>query len=432
MIPAEILRKKRTGIELGENEIHFLISGMINGEVSDVQIAALMTSCCINGMTPKEIASMTFAMRDSGKKFDFSSIKLPKIDKHSTGGVGDKISLLLVPLVVSCGLAVPMISGRGLGHTGGTLDKLQSISGFNIQLAESEFDRLMSENKCFMASQTSDLVPADRKMYHIRDITGNVDSVGLISASILSKKLVEDLDGLVIDMKVGNGAFMKDLDSAKILAESMASVANEVGLKMRILFSSMEQPLGNKIGNWIEVEETLESLGGKCPKDLRLLTEKLASAMLLLGNVCENENDALQKIRHVWDSGIALDFFIKMILAQGGDIDKSIYKYANTQKITLNCEFEGVLTNIDTLGVGLTGILLGAGRRKSDDELDYGAGIILHKKIGNFVEKNEPLVTLLANNNSKLMDSLLFIKNCFKIGKDDVQIPELILDEWVV
>jgi pyrimidine-nucleoside phosphorylase len=202
-------------------------------------------------------------MRDSGDKFDFSSTNRPKIDKHSTGGVGDKLSLLLVPLVVPCGLAVPMISGRGLGHTGGTLDKLDSIVGFNVRLEESDFYKLMQENFCFMASQTEDLVPADKKMYHIRDITGNVDSIGLITASILSKKLVEDLDGLVLDMKVGNGAFMRDFDSARELAESMAGVAREVGLKMRILFTSMEQPLGRKIGNWLEVEETIDALSGK-------------------------------------------------------------------------------------------------------------------------------------------------------------------------
>jgi pyrimidine-nucleoside phosphorylase len=432
MITAEILRKKRIGQELYIEEIRHLVDGMKTGEVSDVQITAFLTSTCIHGLTSKETGALTFAMRDSGDKFDFSSTNRPKIDKHSTGGVGDKLSLLLVPLVVPCGLAVPMISGRGLGHTGGTLDKLDSIVGFNVRLEESDFYKLMQENFCFMASQTEDLVPADKKMYHIRDITGNVDSIGLITASILSKKLVEDLDGLVLDMKVGNGAFMRDFDSARELAESMAGVAREVGLKMRILFTSMEQPLGRKIGNWLEVEETIDALSGNCPEDIRIITEKLASSMLLLGNIAENEADALKKIRDAWESGVALNFFRKIVSAQGGDLNISYEKYKNPPRLDITSNETGRITKIDTLGLGLGGILLGAGRKKAEDSLDYGAGIILHKKLGDEVTSGEPIATIFANDSKKLDEASKSIKNCFYLGKEEIQIQNLILDEWSV
>jgi pyrimidine-nucleoside phosphorylase len=433
MIPAEILRKKRIGNKLNSEEINFLVSGMKTGEVSDLQISAFLTSSCINGLSAEETAALTFAMRDSGNKFDFSHITQPKIDKHSTGGVGDKLSLLLVPLAVSCGLAVPMISGRGLGHTGGTLDKLESISGFNIKLGNEEFYRLMKENHCFMASQTEDLVPADRKMYQIRDITGNVDSIGLITASILSKKFVEDLDGLVLDMKVGNGAIMKDYDSARLLAESMANVAKIAGLRMRIVFSSMEQPLGHAVGNWLEVQETFEALNGNCPSDIRMITEKLASAMLLLGNSAKDEEDSLKKIKKVWDNGTALKFFRNMIVAQGGNLEESAKKYTNTPRIDILSDNVGTISHIDTHGIGIAGILLGAGRRNVEDKLDYGAGLLIHKKLGDEVKEGVPLVTIYATDTSKFAEAGELIKKCFSIGKSkDFELPRLILDEWII
>jgi pyrimidine-nucleoside phosphorylase len=242
MLITEILKKKRDGFELSKDEIDYFIQGLSNSNVSDIQAAAFLMASCIKGLTPSEVSSLTFGMRDSGKKFDFCSIKKKKVDKHSTGGVGDKISLLITPICMAFDVAVPMISGRGLGHTGGTVDKLESISGFRIRLDTNEYTDLLNKNGVFMACQTDDIAPADKKLYHIRDVTGTVESVGLITASILSKKLVEDLDALVIDMKVGNGAFMQTLDDAKRLAESMADVARQSNLKMRIIFSSMEQP----------------------------------------------------------------------------------------------------------------------------------------------------------------------------------------------
>ncbi len=433
MIPANLLKKKREGFELNKAEIEFLINGLKTNEVSDVQITAFLTSSCINGLTDNEVASLTFAMRDSGKKFDFSNIKRPKIDKHSTGGVGDKLSLLLVPLVVPLGLAVPMISGRGLGHTGGTVDKLESIANFNIRPSDDTFYDLMNNNFCFMACQTDDIAPADKKLYHIRDITGNVESTGLITASILSKKLVEDLDGLMLDMKVGNGAFMHDFDSARILAESMSKVALKTGLKMRILFTSMEQPLGYSIGNWLEVAETIEALKGKYSNDIRLLTERLAAGMLLLGGIESDLDIAKDKIRQIWDDGTALKYFYSMIQQQNGNLELSYNKYLNTKKENIVSDFDGMITQIDTLYIGVAGIMLGAGRKNVDDLLDYGAGIVFHKKLGDEVRKGDLLVTVYSNDSLKFTSAIDLIKNCIIIsdGKN-FKMPDLILDEWVI
>ncbi len=433
MIPATILKKKREGFELSNSEINFLINGIKSGEVSDVQITAFLTSSCINGLTDSEIASLTFAMRDSGKRFDFSKINKPKIDKHSTGGVGDKLSLLLVPLVVPLGLGVPMISGRGLGHTGGTVDKLESIDGFNIRPTDDTFYKLMEENFCFMACQTDDIAPADKKLYHIRDITGNVESTGLITASILSKKLVEDLDGLMLDMKVGNGAFMQDFDSARILAESMAKVAVKTGLKMRILFSSMEQPLGHSIGNWIEVEETIESLSGNYCSDIRIVTERLAAGMLLLGGIETELQTAIESVRKVWDDGTALNYFDMMIEQQNGNIEKSRNRYKNINSEIVVSDIDGIVTQIDTLYLGISGIMLGAGRKNVEDVLDYGAGIKLHRKLGDEVKKGDILATVFAKDKDKFPQAIDLIKNCIIIsdGKN-FKMPDLILDEWVI
>ncbi len=433
MIPATILKKKREGFELNEKEIQFLISGLQSGEVSDVQITAFLTSSCINGLTDSEIATLTFAMRDSGKKFNFRNINRPIVDKHSTGGVGDKLSLLLVPLVVPLGLAVPMISGRGLGHTGGTVDKLESIYGFNIRPNDEVFYDLMEKNFCFMASQTADLAPADKKLYHIRDITGNVESTGLITASILSKKLVEDLDGLMLDMKVGNGAFMQDFDSARILAESMANVARKTGLKMRILFTSMDQPLGSTAGNWLEIVETMDSLKGHYSSDIRILTERLAAGMLILGGVESDLETAISKVRKIWDEGTAYQYFEKMISTQGGDLEKSYSLYNDLEEENIVCDFEGMITQIDTLYIGIAGIMIGAGRKNVDDEIDYGAGIIFHKKLGDEVKKGDILATVYYNKNRDIQSAVQLIKQCMIISDgNNFKMPKLILDEWVI
>ena len=372
-------------------------------------------------------------MRDSGKKFNFRNLQKPIIDKHSTGGVGDKLSLLLVPLVVPLGLAVPMISGRGLGHTGGTVDKLESIMGFDIRPSDEVFYKLMNENNCFMACQTEDLAPADKKLYHIRDVTGNVESTGLITASILSKKLVEDLDGLMLDMKVGNGAFMQNFDSARVLAESMANVARITGLKMRILFTSMDQPLGRNAGNWLEIVETMESLKGNCSEDIRILTERLAAGMLMLGGVESDLDEAINKVRNVWDNQTAYNYFIKMIESQGGDLSISENKYKKNDIKFVLAEKDGVITQFDTLYIGIAGIMIGAGRKNVEDMIDYGAGLIFHKKLGEEVKKGDVLVSVYYNKIREIYSAIDLIKQCILItdGKN-FEMPKLILDEWVI
>lgn len=433
MLPSQILKKKRLGAELSESEIRFLIEGLKTGEVSDLHITAFLTSSCIIGLSGTEVKALTLAMRDSGSKFDFTSLGKPVIDKHSTGGVGDKLSLLLVPITAEAGISVPMISGRGLGHTGGTVDKLESISGFRIRLKDSEYMELMKQNGCFMACQTEDLAPADKTLYHIRDITGNVESVGLITASILSKKLVEGLGGLVVDMKVGNGAFMQDLSQATQLASSMAMVGKEAGLPMRIIFTSMEQPLGYSVGNWLEVVETIEALSGNYQPDIRELTVKLAAHMIHLGGVKETLEDSAKLAVDIWDSGKALTKFHELVEAQGGDLEKSKNNYENTDIFVIRSEQNGFISAIDTLYIGIAGIMIGAGRKNIDDEIDYSAGILIRKKVGDQVKKGEILAELRGlsvKNNTEAQD---LVKNCFLITEADIKRnAKIILDEWTI
>ncbi|MBX3042138.1 MAG: thymidine phosphorylase [Candidatus Kapabacteria bacterium] len=430
MLISEILKKKRDGFELTRDEIKFFVEGLNNSNVSDLQAAAFLMASCICGLSPAEISQLTFSMRDSGKKFDFTSIPYKKVDKHSTGGVGDKISLLITPLCMAFDVAVPMISGRGLGHTGGTVDKLESITGFRIRLDTEDYAKLLHENGVFMACQTDDIAPADKKLYHIRDVTGTVESVGLITASILSKKLVEDLDALVIDMKVGNGAFMKSLEQSRELASSMIDVARQSGLAMTVIFSSMEQPLGNKIGNWLEIEETMDSLKGNCPDDIKELTLSLTASMLVNADIFKSKAQAIIELEKVLNSGIAFNNFVKMIESQGGDLESSKRKYENYPNQSIFADKSGYIQQIDTLYVGIAGIMLGGGRRDINDRIDYGAGIILNKKIGDRVEAGEEIALIQSKDTTSFCQASDYLKNCLIIGDSKPEIPKLILDEW--
>jgi pyrimidine-nucleoside phosphorylase len=433
MLPVEILKKKRDGIELSKKEIDLFIKGIVNKSISDVQAAAFLTSSFIRGLTPAETAQLTFSMRDSGMKFDFSKFNRPVIDKHSTGGVGDKLSLLLVPILMSCDISVPMISGRGLGHTGGTVDKLESIQGFNMQLSNERLIELIEQNGAFMTSQTEEIAPADKILYHIRDITGNVDSFGLITASILCKKLAEGLNGLVLDLKVGKGAFMQNIDMAVKLASTMAAVARETKLSMRILFTSMDEPLGNAVGNWVEIEETEESLKGNYEKDIRIITEKLATGMILLGHPNVSENDALEKVRKIWDSGEALKNFYKMIESQGGDLEASKKVYQDIPRADLLADRDGVIIDMDTHYIGIAGIILGAGRKNMDDVIDYSAGIHIHKKMGTEVKKGDVIATIQGMDITRFDETLELLRNCFVISREkEIEKHDLIIDEWIV
>lgn len=391
MIPAEILRAKRDGRELTEKEIAFLVRGVVSGAVSETQAAAFLMASCIRGLSARETAALTLAMAHSGTTFRFADIGKPIVDKHSTGGVGDKISLLLVPLAACCGLAVPMISGRGLGHTGGTVDKLESITGLQLGFSDEEFAKLLQRNGAFMAKQTESIAPADRILYRVRDVTGTVESVGLITASILSKKFAEGLDALVMDIKVGSGAFMATRQQAEVLARSMQDVAKEAGLPLRVVFTAMEQPLGNAIGNWVEIQETLDALAGNAPEDIRIVTEELVVAMLLIAGVATTREDALERVRLVWHNGKALQKFEQIIESQGGDIAQSQHRYRNVPRLAFRALSDGIITGIHARHIGLAGIALGAGRVHSGDDIDYAAGVVFHKKVGSAVRVGEEI-----------------------------------------
>lgn len=427
MIPAELLRAKRDGRELTETEVEFLVQGVVRGTVSEPQAAAFLMAACIRGLSARETAALTLAMARSGTTFRFSGISKPIVDKHSTGGVGDKISLLLVPLAACCGLAVPMISGRGLGHTGGTVDKLESIVGLQLDFTEEEFAALLQRNGAFMAKQTESIAPADRILYHLRDVTGTVESIGLITASILSKKFAEGLDALVMDIKVGRGAFMATREQAEALACSMKDVAREVGLPLRVVFTAMEQPLGCAVGNWVEVQETLDALSGAAPEDIRTVTEELVTAMLLATGVAVAYDDAMQRVRAAWNSGEALQKFEQIIEAQGGDIAQSQHRYANVPRMALRASRDGFITTLHARHIGLAGITLGAGRVQSSDAIDYAAGIVFHKKVGDEVRKGEEIGFLQGERTAVFETVQHAVQQALTIGEQPPEPEPLIL-----
>jgi pyrimidine-nucleoside phosphorylase len=429
MLITEILKKKRLGINLSKEEINFIIQGILNQSIANYQAAAFLTSSCIHGLSNEETLALTFAMRDSGFKFDFSKYAKKVVDKHSTGGVGDKISLLLVPICMSFDVIVPMISGRGLGHTGGTVDKLESIIGFNIRPDKDEFYKLVEKNSAFMACQTDDIAPADKILYHLRDVTGNVESVGLITASILSKKLVEDLDVLVIDLKVGNGAFMQSMAEAEELAYSIGNVCKLAGVKCNIIFSSMDEPLGYKVGNWLEIEETIESLSGNSPPDIRELTVELASSMVHLSGLFNERNEARKEVVKTWDSGLALKNFYKMIESQGGDLEKSKKIHSNVEKVDVLANNDGYITQIDTLYTGISGIIAGAGRKTIEDRIDYSAGIIFYQKVGDKVSKNDLIAQVVGKDKYKITEAADLLKKLIIIGEEKPSKKPLIIKE---
>jgi pyrimidine-nucleoside phosphorylase len=437
MITSEILRKKRDGNELSQAEILYLIEGITANTVNEAQAAAFLMASCIRGLSARETAALTFAMRDSGERMDFSFQSKPVVDKHSTGGVGDKISLPLLPIVVACGAAVPMISGRGLGHTGGTVDKMESIRGLSMDLDSAQRIDMIQSHGAFFAKQTNTIAPADRTLYHTRDITGTVESVGLITASILSKKLSEGLDALVMDIKVGKGAFMPTLSAARELAEMMIGVAREVGLSMRIVFTAMNEPIGNAVGNWIEVEESIAVLEGHGPADTIALTERLAMSMLLATDIAKDEADALTKVRTVIQSGLALRTFENIVSSQGGNLSASKAWYAEQPytNTIIEAPHAGLVTDIHAREIGLAGIGIRAGRRITTDTLDYGAGIVLCKKVGSHVLKGEPMAEIRSLDRAMADAIRNRLSQAFTIDPSadtPMHNGTLILDEWTI
>lgn len=396
----DVIDQKRNGGVLSDEQLQFFVDGVVDGSLPDYQISALLMAIYFQGMTDREQTQLTMKMMHSGERLDLSKIPGIKVDKHSTGGVGDKTSLPLAAMVAALGIPVPMISGRGLGHTGGTLDKLEAIPGFQVELSEQDFIKQVAEEKLAIVGATRDVAPADKKIYALRDVTDTVDSIPLIASSIMSKKLASGTDALVIDVKTGAGAFMKTEDSAVKLAKALVAIGKQAGLKCEAVISDMNQPLGSKIGNTLEIEETLDLLKGKGPKDLLELVLELGSRMVVMGQQAASLAEARAKLEQTIADGSALTRFKAMIKAQHGDPnvvdDYSLMPHAKYQ-IEYPAQKGGVIAKLTADEIGMASMLMGGGRQKADDQLDYAVGIELHKKIGDSVQKGESIMTIWSN-----------------------------------
>jgi len=415
----DVIRKKRDQLELSREEITSLIQGYTSGEIPDYQAAAWLMAAVIRGLTRAETAALTDAMLRSGEVLDLSDFSASKVDKHSTGGVGDKTSLVLAPVAAAGGLVVPMISGRGLGHTGGTLDKLESIPGFNVNLPVADFRRVLHACGCCMIGQTAEIAPADRKLYALRDVTGTVESPYLICASIMSKKLAEGIDALVLDVKTGSGAFMKREEDAVFLAELMVETGQRMGKKMVALITDMDQPLGLCVGNSLEVAEVLEVLRGQGPNDLRELCLELAGWMFHLGGVASSVAQGKSTAAQLIKSGKALDKFRQMVELQGGDVrvidDPSRLPQAK-QTLDVAAPSSGYVAAIECEDVGTACVVLGGGREKKEDSVDPAVGMILHKKVGDRVTAGEPLCVIHYNSESRAQRAKSLLEKSYRIA----------------
>jgi pyrimidine-nucleoside phosphorylase len=415
----DVIRKKRDGGELSRTEIEALVAGYTRDEIPDYQAAAWLMAALLKGLTRGETAALTDTMLRSGKVLDFSDFNARKVDKHSTGGVGDKTSLVLAPLAAAGGLIVPMISGRGLGHTGGTLDKLESIPGFNVNLPVARFREVLKACGCAMIGQTAEIAPADRKIYALRDVTGTVESPFLICASIMSKKLAEGIDGLVLDVKTGSGAFMKKEEDAVYLADLMVETGERMGKKMVALITDMDQPLGRYAGNALEVIEVLEVLQGRGPRDLCELCLELGAWMFFLGEGAATVQEGKQMSRQLIASGAALAKFREMIELQGGDakvVDdpKRLPRARHTQDLV--SPKSGYVTAIQCEQAGTACVILGGGRERKEETVDPAVGLVLHKKVGDMVAAGEALCTVHYNSELRGERAQALLQESFRIG----------------
>jgi pyrimidine-nucleoside phosphorylase len=422
----DVIARKRNGGQLSPAEIAFVVRGYTAGEIPDYQAAAWLMAALLRGLNRGETAALTDAMLHSGSVLDLSALPGAKVDKHSTGGVGDKTSLVLAPLAAAGGLVVPMISGRGLGHTGGTLDKLESIPGFNVNLPLERFQQVLKACGCAMVGQTAEIAPADRKFYALRDVTGTVDSPNLICASIMSKKLAEGLDGLVLDVKTGSGAFMKTEQDATHLAELMVETGTRMGKKMAALITDMDQPLGKMVGNSLEVEECISILRGEGPQDLRELCLELAAWMFVLGSAVRDIDGGKELAAKLIDTGAALERFRMMVRLQGGD--ETVIENAKSlplarQKIAVSSNQKGFVESIQCEQMGKACVILGGGREKKEDLVDPAVGIELHKKVGDAVLAGEPICTIHYNSESRAAQAKLLIENSYHIAAASPSAP---------
>ncbi len=441
LTPALIIQKKRDGEELTQEEIRDFIRGVSSGEVADYQATAFLMAVYFRGMTLDETVALTEAMLESGDRYRLDDVFGPKVDKHSTGGVGDKVSLILAPLAAACGLRVPMMSGRGLGHTGGTLDKLESINGFDVRLPFDRFKQVLNDVGCAMIGQTDKIAPADKKLYALRDVTGTVECIPLITASILSKKLAEGADALVLDVKVGNGAFMKSRESARKLAKTITQVTKKMGMRCRAVLTDMNQPLGYAVGNAIEMRESIEIMrrGRDTPKckegpsscDLRELTIQLCAHMLEVGgavrSLAQGRKLAIEKLT----DGSCWKVFQELVKAQGGDLDQILHPERLAQAprtVTWTANRKGFITKMDTQAIGRILVELGGGRKKASDNVDYGVGFEFHRKLGAKVRPGDTIAIVHAPEHLDLAPLETLFAEAVEISNVRKPVPKLILE----
>ena len=421
MRAVDVIQRKRDGLELTREEIDFFIRGYAAGQIPDYQASAFTMAVFFRGMTAGETVALTEAMMRTGEVLDFSDLPGPKVDKHSTGGVGDKTSLVLAPLAAAGGVYVPMISGRGLGHTGGTLDKLESIPGFRVRLSLAEFRDALRRSKIGLIGQTPEVAPADRKLYALRDVTATVESRPLISASIMSKKMAEGIDALVLDVKTGDGAFMKSFEDAKALAETMVEIGRGMGKKVAALITDMDQPLGHAVGNALEVVECVDTLKGRGPSDLQSLSLELAAWMLHLGGMTNHLEAARARVRDALASGAGLRKLREVVELQGGDprvVDDPGLLPRAREALPLRSDRDGRVTRIACGAVGHAAMLLGAGRETVESAIDPAVGLVLHKKVGELVIQGEPLLTLHVNDRTHLEEVTSLLRDAIRVGPE--------------
>lgn len=405
----DIIEKKRDGKSLTKEEIEFFVNGYTHGKVPDYQASSLAMAIFFQDMNDEERAALTMSMVNSGEKIDLSDINGIKVDKHSTGGVGDTTTLVLAPLVAAVGVPVAKMSGRGLGHTGGTIDKLESVKGFNVEISEKDFIKLVNDNQVAVIGLSGNLTPADKKLYALRDVTGTVNSIPLIASSIMSKKIAAGADAIVLDVKTGSGAFMKTLDDAEALAHAMVRIGNNVGRNTMAIISDMSQPLGNAIGNALELKEAIATLKGNGPKDLTELVLTLGSQMVVLAEQATSLDEARQMLIDAIKSGKALNKFKTFLSNQGGDdsiVDSPEKLPSAKYQVEFKAKKDGYITEIIANEIGIASMMLGAGRQTKEDVIDLGVGIVLNKKVGEHVEKGENILTI--HTNTKEIDDILY------------------------
>jgi pyrimidine-nucleoside phosphorylase len=425
MNPVELIHKKRAGSALTRQEILWLLDGYVAGRIPDYQMSAFLMAVCFRGMTEEETSALTDVMLHSGVVVDLSEVPGIKVDKHSTGGVGDKVSLILAPMVAACGVPVPMISGRGLGHTGGTLDKLESIPGFRTDLSVEEFRKVIAETGLVLIGQTAQIAPADRKMYALRDVTGTIESVPLIAGSIMSKKLAEGIDALVLDVKTGDGAFMRNYEEAESLAKALVAIGTRAGKRVVAFLTEMDQPLGMAIGNWVEVMECVECLRGKNVADLMEVTFVLGGAMVWLGGKAASVEEGMHQCRSAIWSGRAYQKFLEIVRRQGGDstLLEHPERYRKPQYTAeLTSQTGGYVQSFATRRIGVLATELGAGRQKADDVIDATAGIVLKKKTGDRVERGSAIAEVFSDRKGVVESVRNELASCITVGDGPVQL----------